>query len=308
MTRKIPVALTRVRSYCGNALDHAIACLLTSIDTSVNKSMRVLVKPNLVSHRDPLGITNPQFIRAVCRWFLEQGASVQVGDSPAFGSALGVAERTGMVRALKGLDIQFVELASPRRVQLPCGISIGISQKALDAELVVNCPKLKAHSQVGITAAVKNFFGCVPGFRKAFAHYLYGDVGNRFESLILEIHQILPPSITILDGIVAMDTTGPTKGRECRLELAGASPSPVALDTVIYSMMNAPTSMLPIHNEACRRNMAGCTMRDITFPLKTPDSFDISHFSMPSKLQPVTFNPIRLLKGRLLSVWMRYFD
>ncbi len=164
---KIPVALKRVRSYRGHAIDHAIASLLTSIGTSVTRSMRVLVKPNLVSHRDPLGVTNPKFIRAVCRWFLEQGACVQIGDSPAFGSAFKVAQRTGLTHALNGMDVQIVEFDSPRRVQLPCGISVGISQKALDAELVINCPKLKAHSQVGITAAVKNFFGCVTGFRKA---------------------------------------------------------------------------------------------------------------------------------------------
>ncbi len=305
---KIPVALAHISSYEGGELNRGVATLLDAVLTAREvKARRVLVKPNLVTPRDPLAVTDPRFVRAVCVWLLEQGAHVQVGDSPAFGSARKVAERTGLDSALEGLDVEFVELDRPVSVRLPSGISIGVSQKALATDLILNCPKLKAHSQVGITGAVKNFFGCVTGFRKAFAHCRYGDVASMFESLIVELPGILPRSASIVDGITAMDTTGPSKGRPCSLGFAGASKSPFALDTVLCSMLGAPVSMLPIQREAVKRGIHGTSLDHVEFLLEKPENFDFSHFVMPSRLQPLTFNPLRMVKGRLVSLCMRLF-
>ncbi len=307
MHNKISVALLHIPTYEAHELDSGIATLLDAVIPAMSRACRVLVKPNFVTPRDPLAVTDPRFVRAICLWLLEKGAVVQVGDSPAFGSAFKVARRTGLVRALHGLDVELVELDRPRTVHLPCGINIGVSKKALEADLIVSCPRLKAHSQVGITGAVKNFFGCVTGFRKALAHCRYGDIHRRFESLIVELPHALPRSVSIIDSVTAMDTTGPSKGRPCSLGFAGASISPFALDTAIYSMLNAQVSLLPVHQEAIRHGIHGTELGHIEFPLESPESFDCHAFVMPNQLQPLSFNPVRIVKGRLKSLCTRLF-
>ncbi len=302
----IPVALAPCTSYSSRELSTALAKIAEALDFLIRPSTRVLVKPNLVTPRDSLAVTQAEFVKAICRLVKEMGAKVTVGDSPAFGSARKVASRSGLLQTLKGLDIVFSEFDSPKRVTLPSGICVGISERVYEHDMIINCPRLKAHSQTGITAAVKNLFGCVCGFRKAFAHCRYGDVGTLFEEMICEIPLVLPPSMSIIDAVTAMDTTGPSKGRAINLNFIGASPSPFALDTALYQMLHAPLSMLPLHREACRKNIPGTDPEHLSFPLKPPSDFNCSDFILPHSLQPLTFHPVRVLKGRLKSLLLRF--
>ncbi len=303
----IPVALFRCNSYKALFTDQVFKTLFEAAGPDSLKNVHVLVKPNLVTPRDPLAASEPDFIGAVCSFLVEMGARVRVGDSPAFGSARRVAIKSGLLDALKGLDVEFSELDKPKKIKLPSGISVGISQKALDADLIINCPRFKAHAQAGITAGVKNFFGCVTGFRKAFAHCKYGDVGTLFETILTEIPAVLPPSFSIVDAITAMDTTGPSGGCPCNLGIIAASASPFAVDTVFYNMLNIPSDLLPVHREALRRELRGTNLNDISFPLERPQDFNLEKFRLPERLQPFTFHPVRLVKGRLKSLYMRFF-
>jgi len=40
----------------------------------------------------------------------------------------------------------------------------------MEADVVINLPKLKSHMQLTLTMGVKNLFGCVPGKMKAWWH------------------------------------------------------------------------------------------------------------------------------------------
>ncbi len=77
---------------------------------------------------------------------------------------------------------------------------------------VVNLPKLKTHTQLGLTLGVKNLFGFVPGKRKAAYHLSAGRDEAHFARLMLEIADTVRPSLTVLDGILAMEGDGPSQG------------------------------------------------------------------------------------------------
>jgi uncharacterized protein (DUF362 family) len=40
----------------------------------------------------------------------------------------------------------------------------------MNADVVINLPKVKSHMQLTLTLGVKNLFGCVPGKMKAWWH------------------------------------------------------------------------------------------------------------------------------------------
>ena len=304
-TNRIPAAIKRIPSYDSELLLQGIDEIFNALQFTVSEAARVLVKPNLVTPRDSLAVTAPALVRAICIWLLEQGAQVMVGDSPAFGSARRVAQKTGLMSAVQGLPVALMELDSPVSVKLASGLRAGISRHALEADLIINCPRLKAHCQTGITAGVKNLFGCVTGFRKAFAHCLYGDVDNRFESFIVDLLEVLPSGVTVVDAIKSMHVTGPSGGKPCQTGFVCASPESVAADTVIYELLGADIALLPLQKEIVSRGLPGSSMEDIELLMGSVDAVGCGKFRLPDRLKPLTFNPARLIKGRFMSLIMR---
>jgi uncharacterized protein (DUF362 family) len=164
-----------------------------------------------------------------------------------------------------------------------------VASQALDAETVLNIPRLKVHDQMGMTGAVKNTFGCVAGSRKSLAHQLYGERGNRFECLILEVMQSLPETFHLLDGITAMHVHGPVGGKPFSLGLVAAAQNPVALDTAVYGLLGLDPAMVPLWREALTANLPGARPEEIGYPLLGPADFDAGGFRGPTALSPVAF-------------------
>ncbi|HID98264.1 MAG TPA: DUF362 domain-containing protein [Thermodesulfobacteriaceae bacterium] len=302
---KISVALCKVPAYHRPQVRQTVRHLFESLEFNVGKTARVLVKPNLVVPGNCLATTHPEIVRGVCEYLLESGAIVTVGDSPAFGTTRKVASTIGLETTLRGLPVKIITLGSPVPVVLPCRIRAGISRHAMEADLIINIPKLKAHSQMRITCAVKNLFGCISGFRKALSHCRYGDVSNMFESLILEIHQFLPRQFCVVDAVTAMDRTGPRTGDPFPMQVMGASESPAALDTAVYSILGLKPEQVPLWSESRKRMLPGSFLEELRFTLDRPKQLEVAGFRIPKRLIPVTFHPWRLLVGRIRSLLTR---
>lgn len=296
------VAMTHVPDYAPARLDDAVALLLETSGFAPTPGARVLVKPNLVASRTAhLATTHPQVVRAVCARLLDGGAVVTVADSPAFGPAAQVARASGLADALSGLGIRVSGLGGPVPLALSRGGSIGISRHALEADAIVNLPKLKVHCQMVMSGAVKNLFGCVAGFRKAVAHHSLGGDGDAFTSMLMDVYAALPRAHHLMDGVEAMHRDGPTGGDPFALGLLAASASGVALDTAAYAALGLAPEQVPLWREAIARDMAGTAPQRLACPLDTPDGFNAAGFVM-APVRPIKFEPVRLLKGRVRSL------
>lgn len=302
----IQVALTGCRNYGPAGLDAALEYLLETMGPRVASGDKVLVKPNLVSARKgALACSEPAFVSSLASKFLDLGCSVSVADSPAFGTAAGVARKCGLDRALKPLGIEVLTLDNPAPIELSAGGCIGVSGDALEADLIVNAPRLKAHCQMRVTACVKNLFGCVAGMRKAVAHHRLGERGNRFESMIMDVAAALPPVFSVLDAVTAMHVTGPSGGRPIDLGFLAAGDS-VAVDTAVYGMLGLEPVEVALWREARQRNLPQAFSKNLEFPLKQPADFRIPVFIIPQKLDPVSFNPWRLATGAVKRLKERF--
>ena len=296
------VYLERLPDYASPELDTATGRLLELSGCRPVRGDHVLVKPNLVAPSNTaLSCTHPAVVRAVCRYLADCGARITVGDSPAFGTGRIVARACGLDKALAGLPATIITLTQPRKLPLSLGGSVGVSSQALDAAFIVNVPRFKVHDQMRLTLAVKNFFGCVTGFRKSVAHQTHGEKGSRFESMIMDVCQAMPRSVSIVDGVVAMHVCGPAKGKPFTLGLLGACADPVALDTALHAVLGLPPEGTPLGEEAARRGLS----EELAYPLMRPDAFDSNGFILPGRLDPVAFKPGRFLKGRLKSLYVR---
>jgi uncharacterized protein (DUF362 family)/NAD-dependent dihydropyrimidine dehydrogenase PreA subunit len=211
---------------------------------------KVLLKPNLLSGKAPGKAVNthPLFVRAISEILLENGCTVFVGDSPGYESTAKALEKSGIMKVMRELRLELAPF-NKRVTKVNTGISpyreLVLGEDPLDYDLVLNMPKLKTHVMMGLTAGVKNTFGFVPSLDKAKWHLRCKGDKRLFASLLMDIHFTVNPALTILDGIVGMDSNGPAHGRARDLGLVAVSDNGLSLDAFLEKILSIPSG-LPI--------------------------------------------------------------
>jgi uncharacterized protein (DUF362 family) len=310
LSSPIPVLLTSCRGYGETELKDCLDLICRNAGFGVRRSSVILLKPNLVSAGggpDHLACTSPAVVRAVAEWLLDHGARIKIGDSPAFGSARLVMRACGMLRVLTGLPVEAVNFDRAVSVTLPCGSRVPVARAALECDLFFNLPRVKAHGQLYVSLAVKNYFGVVVGWRKALHHAVNGDIGNRFEALLADLPTLFPNGFSLIDGIVAMQGTGPMQGEPHALGVLAGACDPVALDTALLEIIGADPRLSPLWRECRRRALPGADSAALAYPLATPQELRVDDFRLPSTLKPVTFHPGRMLTGGCRRLAARIF-
>ncbi|WP_291326716.1 DUF362 domain-containing protein [Desulfovibrio sp. UCD-KL4C] len=300
-----PVAYFRLLEYESTFMDVAIGLIFEETGFKISPGTKVLVKPNLVSPKKALACTHPNVTISLCRYLLDCGAVVTVGDSPGYGTAAQVSKAIGMTSGLAALGIKPITLGRPVPLELSFGSSIGISRDALETDMIINVPKLKAHGQFLVTGAVKNLFGTVVGFRKAFAHTRFGETKGLMEKMILEVAAAMPVAFNLMDAIYPMHVTGPISGKPFAMNLLAGSPNPYALDTAIYMLLGLSPKRVQLWKEITNQKINGYNPDQIKYVIEPPDDFDTTGFILPEILSPMEFEIVRLIKGRLKSIFSR---
>ncbi len=297
MSGSIPVLLGRCDTYDPQRLAELFDRFAAHWSLPESLSGRtVLLKPNLVSAwAPPLACTDRRFLRVLAQWFCDRGARLLLGDSPSFGSAAQVLHKQGITAECAGLELRVVEFKTARPVRLAHGVTIGIAEEALACDLFVNVPRIKAHSQMYLTAAVKNLFGIVCGTRKAAAHMKNGLSHHRFADLMLDLIELLPQHLSVVDGIEVMHRQGPARGDALQVGCVAAGHQPVAIDCALIEALELEHERCPIAVRARRRDMPGSRVSELLFPGDQPAAFHGSGFVAPVHLHPVPFHPLRFL-------------
>lgn len=160
------------------------------VEHFVRPGARVLLKVNLVAGHPPERrvTTDPAIVRAVARQVLAAGGHPFIADSPGIEPFVPAAERAGFMAVARELEIPCIELTDPIPLPVAPDASfrrIEVSRPVLEADTVINLPKMKTHGQMLLTLGVKNLFGCIVGQRKAAWHYDVGLSCERFADLLL---------------------------------------------------------------------------------------------------------------------------
>lgn len=283
------VSLVKCESYQLEDLKSYVNTVLSAENYTVKTGDTVLLKPNLVSASGHKGnaVTHPKFVAAIAAWCIDQGALVSIGDSPAFGSAKTVMESFGYTEALRGLSVTLLNFRKKKKIKTRGGFSLVVAGEMDEHDHLINLPKIKAHSQLRVTMAVKNYFGLVLSWRKAFAHMQHGD--SHFMELLVDLLDSVPGGISIADGVSAMHQTGPVGGDAFALSVIGASRNPIALDSAFLKILNVDPVDSPLWGEVNKRGLGGCDVGGLEFPLEKPEELSVHGFVVPMQLSPVRF-------------------
>lgn len=237
------VSVVACETYALEQVRRSIAAVLAplgGIERFVRPGMRVLLKPNLLAAADleRAVTTHPTVVRAVTELVQQAGGVVLIGDSPAgpVEQSPRVWHRSGIadVAADTGATLVPFDGVVWKRLN---GRDYLLARPVFDVDLVINLPKLKTHTLVLYTGAVKNLFGTVPGTRKRELH-LHSPGVQEFSQVLVDILELVRPALTLMDGILGQEGNGPgVGGTPRRYGCLVASTDPVAVDVVLSRAM-----------------------------------------------------------------------
>lgn len=269
---------------------------------------RILVKPNLLAAREPSRAvtTHPAIVGAAIDYFRARGAVVCLGDSP--GGAVRGVERvwhnTGMAEVAASRGVQLVNFEAGGWVERPVnGRMYAIAGALQDFDLIVSIAKFKTHVLTLLTGAVKNMFGCVPGFRKSALH-LRNPRPGPMSRAIVDVFSLVRPWLNIMDAVWSMDRNGPSSGRVVLSGLLGASRDAVALDAVFAQLAGVSPARVPIISEAARRRLGEANLDRIEIRGGCLEDFSIHGFEVPSNWA-FKFIPGPLVSALSGLLWVR---
>jgi uncharacterized protein (DUF362 family)/Pyruvate/2-oxoacid:ferredoxin oxidoreductase delta subunit len=269
---------------------------------------RVLLKPNMLAAREPSrGVTtHPAVVGAAVDCLRQYGARISVGDSPA-GAVRGVRrvwEKTGILALCEAKGVPLVNFEAGGWISRSVGGRVyQISIAAAEADYIVNLAKFKTHILTLLTGAIKNMFGCVPGFRKSALHLAHPRPWPMSRALV-DIVSLVPSWVSLVDAVVAMDGNGPSSGRPRDLGFVAASTDCVALDAVLARVAGIDPMRVPTTAEAYRRGLGEGLLSRISFPSLRAEEVAPAEFKVPGNWK---FSLVPGFLGGVLSrlVWVK---
>lgn len=305
------VSLIKATSYDLKELRISLENLLMPLggmSAFVKKGDRVLLKPNLLTASRPTKecITRKEIVYCVAQMVQEVGGKPFLGDSPAFGSAKGVAKANGYLPLCEALNLPIMEFSGKKySIDSDNFQHLRLSKEAMEADVIINLPKIKSHMQLTMTMGVKNLFGCVPGKMKAWWHMEAGKDASRFGEMLVETAKAINPDLTIIDGIIAHEGNGPSAGEPRELDILGASTNVFALDVAIADILNVSSEIVPTLVAQKKLGLLS-DIKDIQFPLLKPEDLLVENWQLPSALMPIDFGLPRVLKSTFKHLYIKF--
>jgi uncharacterized protein (DUF362 family) len=305
------VSLLRAETYEEKALRQSLEALLAPLGgmaAFVKPGQRVLLKPNLLTGARPTKecVTRPELVKCVAQMVQEVGGRPFFGDSPAFGSAQGVAKNNNYLPMMEEIGLPVVEFHGQRYSTASDNFdNLLLSKEAMDADVVINLPKVKSHMQLTMTLGVKNLFGCVPGKMKAWWHMSAGKDAERFGEMLVATAKAIDPDLTIVDGIIGHEGNGPSTGEPRQLGVLGASANVFALDRAMLDLLNVDPQLVPTAAVAQRLGYTP-EISEMVFPLSRPIDLQMTDWKLPEALLPIDFALPRVVKSTFRHLYIRF--
>jgi len=286
------VSLTRCASYEDEALDRSVGRALDLLDgweRIFDGDPVVLIKPNFLV---PRGVrtaitTHPQFIAAVVRAIRRVfGGRLLLGDGPALGTTRAVARRLGLGPLIDPYDVELVNFSETVPVAGGAGFGpMDLARPIVEADRIINLPKVKTHGQMGLTLGRKNLFGAVVGLAKPRLHLHAGREYATFARMLNEIARRAGTDLTIADGVLAIEGNGPSAGDPRLLGLVAASTDVVALDRVFAEVLGFPVEALPMMMDSRGAGEAGAFLSNVEVRGESIDSARVDRWKPARQME-----------------------
>jgi uncharacterized protein (DUF362 family)/Pyruvate/2-oxoacid:ferredoxin oxidoreductase delta subunit len=288
----VQVSLVKCTEYHTDLLEDAIGQSLANIGFPLKdfENKNVALKPNflMTSAVDKAIITHPAFFRAVARIVRDHGGRVVLVESPAMESVKRVMKKGEYLSIVEELDVTVPSngrkgvILNPNDRRFKRFEVLG---PVVDADIIINLPKLKTHGLTTITCAVKNLFGLIPGLEKSQWH-MKAPGKEAFAELLLDLNEALmygssgpKPILHLVDAVVGQEGNGPgPSGTPRKIGAVLASTSPVAVDLVAADLLGFDYRAIPSVVGGLERNLGLSSPAEIDRVGEDINRMRVDHF------------------------------
>lgn len=207
----------------------------------VKRGDTVLIKPNVVGPRPEShpAITDYRVCKAIADMVKEAGARPVIGEAAPVGIKTEDCFKDSGYAKLRTQGYEVVDLkpegAEMVKVPIPNGKNmkeIMLNKFVVEADCIIDVPKMKTHDQPLVTLSIKNMKGVMPDVFKRKFHTTFG-IFQGCADLALAVK----PKLAVVDGIIAMEGLGPIFGDPVEMDLIIAGRDMVAVDAVTCTIM-----------------------------------------------------------------------
>jgi uncharacterized protein (DUF362 family)/NAD-dependent dihydropyrimidine dehydrogenase PreA subunit len=279
--------------------------LIGGLDKFVKQGDSVFVK---INHLSPPSlpergiVTHPVFLQAVLALLIEAGADTTVGDDIDSGNVDGFSV-SGIRQVCEKEGIRLVNLRESGFVETRCdGLILDrayLSRTALDADVIINLPKLKTHALTVFTGGIKNMYGVIPKGQRTRFHYDYMKIED-FSQMLTDVFSAARPHLTIMDGIMAMEGEGPSSGHLRNLGVILASQDAVALDAIASKIIGLGPSSVLTTRYASERGLGTSDLRGIKVVGESIGNVAVSDYKLPAAYSSLVVSNVPSILSRFL--------
>lgn len=317
MENKTAVSAVACEDYNEKTVELAMTKLIEQIDglDFVKPGMKVGIKLNLVSAMKPeeAATTHPELVKAICRMIMDKGAEVVLGDSPGgpYISAFlnSVYNATGMTKVAEETGARLNDDFGTKDVLFPEATMIKkftVTNWLTEVDAIINFSKLKTHGMMGMSAAVKNLFGTIPGTMKPEYHFRFPDA-DCFADMLVDLNEYWKPSLNIVDAIIGMEGNGPTAGTPRKIGMLLASRSPYNADLVGCHLIGIDPMDVPFMKRAHERELCGSSYKDAEV-IGTIEDHVISDYKLLTAKASIRFGGtgrFSKVKGDIVGIFLK---
>lgn len=259
------------------------------------RGARVVLKPNLLSASAPekAVITHPAFFAAAVRMVKAHGGIPVLVESPAFQSLEKVAAKAGYDRIIADERIEVWDNKSIAVITNEAGRKFKrfeVARPLLEADILLNLPKIKTHAITCLTCAVKNLFGTIPGLAKSQWH-MRAKTREEFPEFILDFYGAVKHAfddgrriLHLVDGILGMEGEGPGPGgTPRRLDMILAGTDAVAVDRVVARLTGLDVAKIATIGSAVARGLGAGKLEDIEIVGQSLEEMAVENFAPPGR-------------------------
>lgn len=234
------------------------------LDAKLNPNTKVVIKPNLLSKNIPekAVTTHPDVLHGTILALQHFGVKhITVADSPGglhtaaimrgIYKVCGIQAVCDATGATTNLHNESAEVPAPKSRLVK---KFNLLRPVAEADVIINLPKLKTHMMTGMSGAVKNLFGTVPGLEKAEFHMHFPEK-QQFGVMLVDLCETLHADLHIVDGILSMEGDGPGSGTPRQTGLLIAGCSPYTVDLAICRFIGMDPMTIPFLQAAHSRGL-----------------------------------------------------
>jgi len=246
-------------------------------DVDLSDKKCILIKPNFVSTRRQLAATHVDAVRAVLDWLRSRyDGPITIGEGAAGSDTFDGYRSFGYLDLAEEYSVRFVDLNQDQWVPVQiydrrlCPMAVRVARTALESDLRISVGPPKTHDAVIVTLSLKNMVmgSLIRGRGGSFFQRLGQLLPDQVTHSVLAekvksglsivnrsdkfaIHQgyyginlnlytlakVIAPHLSVIDGFVGMEGSGPSHGDPVDLRVAIASTDFLAADVVATRLM-----------------------------------------------------------------------